>query len=90
MNFDINSYLFNKGFLNVMKNPFLSGKSGIKISEHYYMWKYENIKGFVVELYYNSKTRNRSADLILPDKTSYRKLSFKKLKEILDKEMNNY
>jgi hypothetical protein len=73
-----------------MKNPFLSGKSGIKINEYYYMWKYENIKGFVVELYYNSKTRNRSADLILPDKTSYRKLSFKKLKEILDKEMNNY
>jgi hypothetical protein len=73
-----------------MGNPFLSGKAGIKIGEHYYMWGYKNIKGFIVRLYYNSKTRNRNAEIILPDKISYSRLSFKKLKEILDKEINNY
>jgi len=90
MKIDINHYLFSKGFLNVLNNPFLEGKTGTKISDTTYMWEYKNIKGLTIRLYYNIKTRNRSAELILPDGTRYERLSFKKLKEILEREYEKY
>ena len=90
MKIDINHYLFSKGFLNVLNNLFLEGKTGTKISDTTYMWEYKNIKGLTIRLYYNIKTRNRSAELILPDGTRYERLSFKKLKEILEREYEKY
>jgi len=90
MRFDINRYLLSKGFPQVINKPFLEGKTGTKISDSYYMWEYKNNKGFTVRLYYNSKTRNRNAELIMPDGIRYERISFKKLKEIIDYEYNNY
>jgi len=90
MKFDINHYLISKGFLSALNNPFLEGKTGTKISDTTYMWEYKNIKGFTIRLYYNIKTRNRNAEVILPDGRRYERLSFKKLKEIIDSEYENY
>jgi len=90
MKFNINHYLVSKGFLTALSNPFLEGKTGTKISDTSYMWEYKNIRGFTVRLYYNIKSRNRNAELILPDGRRYERLSFKKLKEIIDSEYKNY
>ena len=78
---------FNKNY--ILMHFFAYGNTYDKKHNNYYIWTYKATKGIlngaILELWFDTKKYQKYASLFLPNNNNYRRISLKRLEEILKK-----